>query len=79
MRETYVKGVATHHGPESWVGTGDGACQALAGEAWTGYCGIRVYPEIRRVCCEADGGLSSRLRGEENERVCFPGSVGGMD
>ena len=33
MRETYVKGVATHHGPESWVGTGNGACQALTGES----------------------------------------------
>ena len=32
MKEAHMKGVATHHGPESWAGVGNGAGQALTGE-----------------------------------------------
>jgi hypothetical protein len=32
MRESYREGVATHPGPESWIGDRKGAGQALTGE-----------------------------------------------
>jgi len=80
MRESYVEGVASHHGPESWLSAREGRRQALTGEhagqplssvitpsgTPTAYCGWEG--NTRR-----DANASRVLGPAESETLCMRG------